>query len=133
MNDDGPIKIGEAAGRSNVSAKMVRHYEDLGLLVAVARSDAGHRRYADRDVHTLRFIRRARDLAFSRADIRTLLQPWQNRRRASADVKGIAPAHAHDLDRRIDEMTTKSTLLRLASCCQGDQRPDCPILDELAR
>lgn len=133
MNDDGPINIGEAARRSGVSAKMVRHYEDLGLLGAVARSDAGYRRYADRDVHTLRFIRRARDLGFGMAEIRTLLQLWQNRRRASADVKRIALAHADDLDRRIGEMTTmKTTLLRLASGCQGNERPDCPILDELA-
>ena len=133
MNAPGPINIGEAARRSGVSAKMVRHYEELGLLGDVARSDAGYRRYSDKTVHTLRFIRRARDLGFSMVEIRALLQLWQNRRRASADVKRIALAHAHDLDRRIAEMTTmKATLLGLASCCQGNQRPDCPILDELA-
>jgi len=133
MNAQGPINIGEAARQSGVSAKMVRHYEELGLLGAVARSDAGYRRYAEREVHTLRFIRRARDLGFSMAEIRTLLQLWQNRRRASADVKRIALAHAQDLDRRIEEMTAmKSTLMRLASCCEGNQRPDCPIIDELA-
>ena len=133
MNASGPINIGEAARLSGVSAKMVRHYEELGLLGDVARSDAGYRRYSEKTVHTLRFIRRARDLGFSMVEIRALLQLWQNRRRASADVKRIALAHAHDLDRRIAEMTTmKATLLGLASSCQGNQRPDCPILDELA-
>lgn len=133
MNDQEPVNIGEAARQSGVSAKMVRHYEELGLIGRVSRSDAGYRRYTANEVHTLRFIRRARDLGFSMAEIAELLKLWQNRRRASADVKRIALAHARDLDRRIDEMTAmKSTLLRLADCCRGNQRPDCPILDELA-
>ncbi len=126
------LNIGQAAQRSGVSAKMVRHYESLGLLPKIARTDAGYRQYGDKEVHTLRFIRRARELGFSMAEIAQLLKLWQNRRRASADVKRIALAHAADLQRRIDEMTAmQRTLERLASCCHGDARPDCPILDEL--
>lgn len=126
------MNIGEAAALSGVSAKMVRHYESLGLLPKVARTDSGYRRYGDREVHTLRFIRRARDLGFSMAEISELLKLWQNRRRASADVKRIALAHVADLDRRMAEMAAmKQTLATLASCCHGDDRPDCPILDEL--
>jgi Cu(I)-responsive transcriptional regulator len=129
----GPFNIGEAAARSGVSAKMVRHYEALGLVPGVARTDAGYRQYTPSNVHTLRFIRRARDLGFSMAEIADLLKLWQNKQRASADVKRIALAHAADLHRRIEEMTAmKRTLERLADCCHGDGRPDCPILDELA-
>lgn len=128
-----PFNIGEAAARSGVSAKMVRHYESLGLLPEVARTDAGYRQYTESNVHTLRFIRRARDLGFSMAEIAELLKLWQNQGRASADVKRIALDHAADLHRRIEEMTAmKRTLERLADCCHGDHRPDCPILDELA-
>jgi Cu(I)-responsive transcriptional regulator len=130
---DEPFNIGQAAARSGVSAKMVRHYESLGLLPDVGRTDAGYRQYRDKDVHTLRFIRRARDLGFGMAEIAQLLKLWQNRRRASADVKRIALAHVADLDRRMQELDAmKRTLGRLADCCHGDQRPDCPILDELA-
>ena len=128
-----PFNIGEAASRSGVSAKMVRHYESLGLLPEVARTDAGYRQYTDSNVHTLRFIRRARDLGFSMAEIAELLKLWQNKRRASADVKHIALAHVADLERRIAEMAAmKQTLQHLAHCCQGNSRPDCPILTELA-
>ena len=128
----GPFNIGEAAARSGVSAKMVRHYESLGLLPKVGRTDAGYRQYGDKEVHTLRFIRRARDLGFSMIEIGQLLKLWQNRRRASSDVKRIALAHVADLDRRMDEMAAmKRTLERLADCCRGDDRPECPILDEL--
>lgn len=128
-----PFNIGEASARSGVSAKMVRHYESLGLMPKVGRTDSGYRQYTANDVHTLRFIRRARDLGFSMAEIAELLKLWQNKRRASADVKRIALAHAEDLRRRIDEMEAmKRTLERLADCCHGDHRPDCPILDELA-
>ncbi len=126
------INIGEAASRSGVSAKMVRHYESLGLLPKVGRTDSGYRQYGDKDVHTLRFIRRSRDLGFSMAEIADLLKLWQNRRRASSDVKRIALSHVADLDRRMAEMgAMKRTLARLADCCRGDDRPDCPILDEL--
>ena len=127
------FNIGEAASRSGVSAKMVRHYESLGLLPAVARSESGYRRYGDKEVHTLRFVRRARDLGFSMAEIAELLKLWQNRRRASADVKRIALRQVADLDRRMAAMAAmRQTLNHLADCCQGDHRPDCPILESLA-
>jgi Cu(I)-responsive transcriptional regulator len=128
-----PFNIGEAAARSGVSAKMVRHYESLGLVPRVGRTESGYRQYTENDVHTLRFIRRARTLGFGMTEIAELLKLWQNKRRASADVKRIALAHADDLKRRIEEMAAmKRTLERLADCCHGDHRPDCPILDELA-
>jgi MerR family copper efflux transcriptional regulator len=126
------FNIGEAATRSGVSAKMIRHYESLGLLPTVARTDSGYRQYSDREVHTLRFIRRGRDLGFSMAEIAELVQLWQNPRRASSNVKRIALAHIADLDRRMAEMAQmRATLHRLADCCRGDQRPDCPILEDL--
>ncbi|HZV91979.1 MAG TPA: Cu(I)-responsive transcriptional regulator [Caldimonas sp.] len=130
--DPGSFNIGEAAARSGVSAKMVRHYESLGLLPKVARTESGYRQYGEKEIHTLRFVRRARVLGFGMAEIADLLKLWQNRRRASADVKRIALAHVADLERRMDEMAAmKRTLERLADCCRGDDRPDCPILDEL--
>ena len=129
----GPFNIGQAASKSGVSAKMVRHYESLGLLPAVQRTDAGYRQYGDKEIHTLRFIRRARTLGFSMAEIAELLKLWQNKRRASADVKRIAQAHVADLERRIAEMQAmRQTLTELAACCAGDSRPDCPILSGLA-
>lgn len=130
---NGPFNIGQAASQSGVSAKMIRHYESLGLLPAVPRTDAGYRQYGDKQVHTLRFIRRARTLGFSMAEIGELLKLWQNQQRASADVKRIAQAHVADLERRIAEMQAmRQTLAQLADCCAGNHRPDCPILAELA-
>jgi Cu(I)-responsive transcriptional regulator len=127
------FSIGEAAAQSGVSAKMVRHYESLGLLSRVARTEAGYRQYGAAEVHTLRFIRRARDLGFGMSEIGELLKLWNNRRRSSSDVKRIALKHVDDLERRLAEMAAmKRTLERLAECCHGDARPDCPILDELA-
>lgn len=127
------MNIGQAAARSGVSAKMVRHYESLGLLPKVARTEAGYRQYGDAEVHTLRFIRRARDLGFSMAEIGELLKLWTNRRRASGDVRRIAERHVADLERRIAEMSAmKRTLEHLVHCCHGDERPECPIIDELA-
>jgi MerR family transcriptional regulator, copper efflux regulator len=127
------MNIGQAAAASAISAKMIRHYESRGLLPKVPRTAAGYRQYDEASVHTLRFIRRARDLGFSLEEIETLLGLWRNRRRASADVKRIALAHAADLRRRIDEMAAmQRTLTHLAHCCHGDTRPDCPILDDLA-
>ncbi|SFB82875.1 transcriptional regulator, MerR family [Polaromonas sp. OV174] len=129
----GPLNIGQAAAQSGVSAKMIRHYESLGLLPTVQRTEAGYRQYGDKEVHTLRFIRRARNLGFSMLEIAELLKLWQNKRRASADVKRIALAHVADLERRIAEMEAmRQTLQQLAHCCQGNNRPDCPILSELA-
>jgi MerR family transcriptional regulator, copper efflux regulator len=128
------MNIGQAATQSGVSAKMVRHYETLGLLPRIARTDAGYRQYGDNEVHTLRFIRRARDLGFSMAEIGALLKLWQNRRRASADVRRIAQRHVDDLERRIAEMQAmQRTLKHLIHCCRGDARPDCPIIEDLAK
>jgi MerR family transcriptional regulator, copper efflux regulator len=127
------LNIGQAAAQSGLSAKMVRYYESLGLLPKVARTQAGYRQYGEREVHTLRFIKHARQLGFGMPEIGELLKLWQNRRRSSADVKRIALTHVADLDRRMHEMAEmKRTLERLAHCCHGDSRPDCPILDELA-
>ena len=127
------MNIGEASRQSAVSAKMIRHYESLGLLPSVPRTEAGYRQYDEATVHTLRFIRRARDLGFGLTEIETLLGLWRNRRRSSKDVKRVALEHAADLQRRIDEMRSmQRTLQQLAHCCHGDERPDCPILDDLA-
>ncbi|HZN47432.1 MAG TPA: Cu(I)-responsive transcriptional regulator [Ramlibacter sp.] len=129
-----PVNIGDAARLSGVSAKMVRHYESLGLLPRVGRTDSGYRQYAETDVHTLRFIKRARDLGFSMDEIAELVGLWQNRRRASANVRRVAQKHAEDLAHRIAAMQEmQRTLQHLIHCCHGDERPDCPILDELAR
>jgi len=126
------MNISEAARRSGVSAKMVRHYEALGLLPKVARTDAGYRQYREAEIHTLRFIRRARDLGFSMAEIAELLKLWQDRSRASANVKRLAQAHMAELDRRLAEIQQmRQTLQQLVDGCHGDQRPDCPILQEL--
>lgn len=128
----GLLNIGDAAARSGVSAKMVRHYESLGLLPAVHRTDAGYRQYGEREVHTLRFIRRARDLGFSMAEIAELVKLWQNRRRSSHEVHRIASRHVEELTRKLEEMEAmRRTLQHLVDCCHGDERPDCPILDEL--
>lgn len=128
------LNIGEAARRAEVSAKMVRHYESLGLLPAVARTGAGYRQYSEPEVHTLRFIKRSRDLGFSMAEISELVGLWQNRRRASASVRRIAQRHADDLAHRIAAMQDmRKTLAHLIHCCHGDDRPDCPILEDLAR
>jgi MerR family copper efflux transcriptional regulator len=130
----GPYNVSEAGRRSNVSAKMVRHYESLGLLPQVPRTDAGYRQYTDREVHTLRFIRRARDLGFSMAEIGELLALWQDRRRPSSSVKRIASGHVAALDAKMAEMAAmRKTLQHLVQCCHGDDRPECPILDELAK
>lgn len=126
------MNIGQAAQTSGVSAKMIRYYESIALLKAASRSDAGYRKYGADDVHTLRFIRRARKLGFSLEQIRDLLALWQDRERASADVKRIASAHVDDLNARIRELTEmRDTLASLADACCGDARPECPILGTL--
>lgn len=128
-----PVHIGEAARLSGVSAKMVRHYERLGLLPAVGRTDSGYRLYSEAEVHTLRFIKRARELGFPMAEIAELVGLWQNRRRASASVRRIAERHADELGRRIAALQEmQRTLRHLIHCCHGDERPDCPILADLA-
>jgi MerR family transcriptional regulator, copper efflux regulator len=129
----GYVGIGAAARASGVSAKMLRHYEDIGLVPPPGRTAAGYRIYRPREVHTLRFVKRARDLGFSMPEIKKLLALWNDRRRASADVKRLAAKHAADLERRIAELDAmRRSLLELAHRCHGDRRPECPILDDLA-
>ncbi|MBB3274240.1 MULTISPECIES: Cu(I)-responsive transcriptional regulator [Pseudoxanthomonas] len=125
--------IGEAAAISGVSAKMIRHYESIGLLSPAERTFAGYRIYSDNDLHRLRFIKRARVLGFPIKQIEVLLGLWDNRERASSEVKELARAHADELGRKIREMQAmQQTLLDLARRCHGDDRPDCPILEDLA-
>ena len=130
----GLLDIGLASRESGVSVKMIRHYEAIGLLKNVARTYANYRVYSDKDVHTLRFIKRARTLGFSMDDIRELLALWQNKTRPSASVKKIAGSHIQVLKRRIAEMQSMvATLEHLTHNCHGDGRPDCPILEDLAK
>ena len=127
------MNIGEASRQSAVSAKMIRHYETLGLLPQVPRTEAGYRQYDEATVHTLRFIRRARELGFSMTEIAELVSLWHDRGRASADVKRIAQRHLAELEQRIVALQDmRRTLDDLLCHCHGDARPDCPILDELA-
>jgi len=127
------VSIGEAARRSGVSARMVRHYESLNLLPPVARTEGGYRQYGEADVHSLRFIKRSRDLGFSMAEIAELMSLWHDRKRTSASVKRIADKHLAELDQRIAAMQAlRGTLAHLVHCCHGDARPECPILDDLA-
>ncbi len=127
------VPIGEAARRSGVSPRMVRHYESLGLLPAVPRTESGYRQYGTADVHTLRFVKRARELGFSMAEIAELVGLWHDRGRASASVKRIAQGHVDDLARRIAAMQAMQRSLQdLVGCCHGDDRPECPILEDLA-
>ena len=127
------MNIGEAAGASGVSAKMIRHYEELGLLPPARRSAAGYRQYEPADIHTLRFIRHSRDLGFSLAEITELVSLWQDRKRPSRQVKALAEAHIRELEQKAAEiLAMKTALERLVDGCHGDDRPDCPILDGLA-
>ena len=125
--------IGEAAELSGISAKMIRHYEEVGLLYAPKRTMAGYRIYSEQDIHILRFIRQARNLGFSIKQIGNLLNLWRDQSRPSNKVREIAVTHIVELDKKIVEMSQmKSELERLVDCCQGDQRPECPILENLA-
>jgi len=127
------MNIGEAARASGVSAKMIRHYEAVGLLPAARRTEAGYRLYSEREVHVLRFVRRARDLGFSIVEIGELVGLWQDRRRSSRQVKALAERHIRELEEKAAQLLSmKTTLEHLVHCCHGDERPDCPILDTLA-
>lgn len=126
------MNIGEAARASGVSAKMIRYYEEIGLIAPAARTAAGYRDYGEADVHVLRFIRRARDLGFSVAEIADMLDLWRDRNRQSAEVRRIAENRIAELERRIAQMQDMvGTLRDLVACCHGDERPDCPILERL--
>jgi MerR family transcriptional regulator, copper efflux regulator len=127
------MNIGAAAASSGVTAKMIRHYEAIGLLRQAERRANAYRDYGERDIHELRFIRRARRLGFSIAEIGELLALWRDRGRPSRDVKRIAEKHIADLQSRVAEMQAMANTLRgLVAACHGDDRPDCPILDDLA-
>ncbi|MEO6280188.1 Cu(I)-responsive transcriptional regulator [Roseateles sp.] len=127
------MNIGQAADESGVSAKMIRHCEQVGLLPAARRTESGYRQYGDNEVHTLRFIPQARDLGFSIAEITELVSLWHNRRRSSRVVKALAEANIEALESKAQELLAmKATLEHLVRCCHGDERPDCPIIDMLA-
>ncbi len=127
------MNIGQAAKASGVSAKMIRHYESIGLVAPAARTEAGYRLYGARDIHTLQFVRHARDLGFSLAQIGELIGLWQDRSRPSRQVKALAQAHIRALEQKAAELLTmKATLAQLVQCCHGDDRPECPILETLA-
>ncbi len=127
------MNIGEAAKASGVSAKMIRHYESVGVFPEAARTDSGYRQYTGKEVSTLRFIRQSRDLGFSIEQIRELLGLWQDRKRPSRQVRALAQAHIEELDEKLKELhAMKATLEHLVHCCHGDDLPDCPIIDNLA-
>ncbi|MFB9242632.1 Cu(I)-responsive transcriptional regulator [Massilia antarctica] len=127
------MNIGETAKASGVSAKMIRHYESIGLIGEAQRTDAGYRVYGPQDVQVLQFIHRSRELGFSLEQIKTLLALWQDKHRASKDVRAMARQHIAELDKKISDMQSmKRTLEKLSGACHGDDRPDCPILDDLS-
>lgn len=127
------MQIGEAARRTGVSAKMIRHYEAIGLIPSADRRESNYRDYGHHDIHRLGFIRRARDLGFSIEEIRGLLRLWGDQQRESAEVKALTLGHVAELDRKIALLTEmRDTLTQLAEACDGDHRPDCPIIRSLA-
>lgn len=128
------MNIGEVAKISGVSAKMIRKYEDSGLVPKAKRNVSGYRSYSENDVHSFRFIKTARSLGFSLKDIKELLSLWKNKKRASSNVKKIAQMHIEQLELKVNEINTMlNTLKHLTKNCHGDDRPDCPILDNLER
>jgi Cu(I)-responsive transcriptional regulator len=127
------MNIGTVSKRSGVSAKTIRYYESIGLIEEPPRADNGYRSYGPADLDTLRFIQRARALGFSVKDVRNLLELWRNKERASGDVKALARKHVAEIESRIRQLEAmRRTLLDLMERCHGDDRPDCPILDDLA-
>lgn len=127
------LNIGDAAAASGVSAKMIRHYEEAGLIPKPRRTESGYRLYTEADVHRLRFVRQARDFGFSLERIAALLNLWQDTRRPSSRVKALAVEHIRELDQKLAQMQAmKAALEHLVCHCQGDDRPHCPILESLA-
>jgi MerR family transcriptional regulator, copper efflux regulator len=127
------MNIGEVATKSGVPAKTIRYYEDVGLIPRARRTGSGYRDYGDRDLATLRFVQRARSLGFSVKDVGALLALWSDSARASAEVKALAGDHVKEIDRKLAELRSmRRTLVDLMERCHGDERPDCPILDDLA-
>lgn len=127
------MNIGELASETGIAAKTIRYYESVGLLAAPPRSGGNYRIYGDRDLATLRFVRRARKLGFSVKEVGDLVALWQDRQRASADVRALATAHLGDIERKLKELEAmRATLDHLIKRCHGNKRPDCPIIDELA-
>ena len=128
------MKIGELAKTSGVNAKMIRHYESIGLIPKATRTDSGYRTYSDQDIQFLKFIKRGRGLGFSMKEIKKLIGLWRNKTRASSDVKALAAVHIKNLEQKINEMQDMAqNLRRLSNCCHGDNRPSCPILDDLEK
>jgi MerR family gold-responsive transcriptional activator of gol and ges genes len=126
------MNIGELAKLSGVNAKLIRHYESIGLIPKVSRTDSGYRIYSEKDVQFLRFIRRARSLGFSMNEIKKLIGLWRNKSRASREVKALALSHVQELERKIRDMQEMARNLQLlARNCHGDSRPDCPIIEGL--
>jgi MerR family transcriptional regulator, copper efflux regulator len=128
------MNIGEAAKASGINAKLIRHYESIGIIPKPRRSDSGYRVYSDVDVNILAFVRRARGLGFAMKEIKKLVGLWRNRSRASLDVKSLTLKHIKDMEKKVEELQSMIlTLKHLARNCHGDQRPDCPIIDGLAQ
>jgi MerR family gold-responsive transcriptional activator of gol and ges genes len=127
------MNIGEAAKISGVNAKLIRHYESIGIIPKASRSRGGYRTYAEADVHILSFVKRARNLGFSMKEIKKLVSLWRNKNRSSAEVKSLAVKHVVEMEQKITELQQMvKTLRHLAKTCHGDHRPDCPILNSLA-
>jgi len=128
------MNIGTVAEKTGVPAKTIRYYEDIGLIPPAHRGDNGYRTYGETDVETLRFIQKARRLGFSVKDVSNLIALWQDKNRASADVKAFAQSHIKEVEKRIAELESiRKTLVHLTQRCHGDDRPECPILEDLAR
>lgn len=127
------MNIGEAAKISGVNAKLIRHYESIGIIPKASRSDAGYRTYTETDVHILSFVKRSRNLGFSMKEIKKLVSLWRNKSRASSEVKNLANKHIEEMEQKILELQSMvKTLKHLSKTCHGDGRPDCPILNDLA-
>jgi len=128
------MNIGSVSEKTGVTAKTIRYYEEIGLIPPPVRAENGYRHYQDKDVETLRFVQRARGLGFSVKDVGNLLTLWQDKNRISSDVKNLAIGHIKDIEDKIEELNSiRQTLIRLTKTCHGDDRPDCPILDGLAK